>query len=169
MRCWQRLLRTNLLNWGAELPKSQKGWLRGVTAEEYESLVERATPGRQDDSSHVPTQSSCSDRADRPRPVVEEELEATCISSHGDDVLSTSHEEECEKLTSAAPEQEASAGGGRNAEFTVSPTGKEKQVTLPINYAVSRTAPTTPNTMPIFVKVRPPRNLLTRAREILAH
>ena len=39
VRDWQRLIRTNLLNWGVEMPKQQKGWLRAVTLEQYESLV----------------------------------------------------------------------------------------------------------------------------------
>ena len=39
VRDWQRLLRTNLLNWGVEMPKLQKGWLRAVSMEQYVELV----------------------------------------------------------------------------------------------------------------------------------
>ena len=30
LRSWQRLLRTNLLNWKIALPKAQKGWVREI-------------------------------------------------------------------------------------------------------------------------------------------
>ena len=39
VRQWQSLIRTNLINWGVEMPKAQKNWLRGVTAEEYQSIM----------------------------------------------------------------------------------------------------------------------------------
>ena len=44
VRQWQSLLRTNLLNWGVELPKGQKNWLRGVSAEEYQSIMDQVAP-----------------------------------------------------------------------------------------------------------------------------
>ncbi len=40
VRQWQSLIRTNLINWGVEMPKAQKNWLRGVTAEEYQSIIQ---------------------------------------------------------------------------------------------------------------------------------
>ena len=50
VRDWQRLLRTNLQNWGAELPKAQKGWLRGITVQEYESVSRAQSPQNSDQS-----------------------------------------------------------------------------------------------------------------------
>ena len=41
VRQWQSLLRTNLVNWDVELPKGQKNWLRGVSAEEYQSIMDQ--------------------------------------------------------------------------------------------------------------------------------
>ena len=44
VRHWQSLIRTNLINWGVEMPKAQKNWLRGVSAEEYQSIMDQVTP-----------------------------------------------------------------------------------------------------------------------------
>ena len=38
-RHWQSLLGTNMKHWGVEIPKGQK-WLRAVSAEEYESIIQ---------------------------------------------------------------------------------------------------------------------------------
>ncbi len=37
-RDYQRLLRTNLQNWGAELPAKQTGWLKLVAEDQYEAI-----------------------------------------------------------------------------------------------------------------------------------
>ena len=42
-REFQRLLRTNLINWKVELPEKQIGWLKLITEDEYDELT-AATP-----------------------------------------------------------------------------------------------------------------------------
>ena len=44
LRTLQRLLRTNLLNWGVELPPSQPGWLKLIREEDYEKEKDQKTP-----------------------------------------------------------------------------------------------------------------------------
>ena len=38
VRDYQRLLRTNLLNWGVTLPQKQIGWVQQINNEDYEAL-----------------------------------------------------------------------------------------------------------------------------------
>ncbi len=38
LREWQRLVHTNLKNWKCEMPAQSKGWMKLITAEEYDAL-----------------------------------------------------------------------------------------------------------------------------------
>ena len=63
VRQWQSLVCTNLLNWGVEMPKAQKNWLRGVSAKEYQSIIQipDVTP-----NPSSPTSEKCEDRKMQP-------------------------------------------------------------------------------------------------------
>ncbi len=55
-RHWQSLLGTNMKHWGVEIPKGQK-WLRAVSAEEYESII-------QTDAAPTPSASPASEQTE---------------------------------------------------------------------------------------------------------